>query len=199
MCDGRGRLQTTSSVSRPPPCSQRHLQGRVKGTEVCHLQAEPCFLGLIIHWCRFWPYRKLLASAWTQRCMLNCDISHLNVCVCVADCPEVTPELLRHLSSLTGLKRLTLTGEQASLTSGQEDPGSWIRDLPDSLATLCIRGELRRHTHCPYQPCLDRANGNQTTPDWPSRKHCLTTGPLVRVERAKRHLSPAHRDSFRTR
>ena len=76
-----------------------------------------------------------------------CGRPCLYVCLCVTDCPEVTPELLRPFSRLTGLRSLTLTGEQASVTSGQEGPGSWIRELPDSLWELAIRGELRRHIH----------------------------------------------------
>ena len=70
------------------------------------------------------------------------------MCVCVfADCPEVTPDSLRHLSSVTELWSLTLTGVPASDIRGQEGAGSWIRELPDPLLRLAICGELWRHTH----------------------------------------------------
>ena len=70
------------------------------------------------------------------------------MCVCVfADSPEVTSAGLRHLSSLTGLGSLILTGVPASDIRSQESAGSWIRELPDSLCDLAIRGELRWHTH----------------------------------------------------
>ena len=73
----------------------------------------------------------MLASAQTQRNTLDCDTSP-SVCVSVfSDCREVTKKRLKHLSKIKGLKKLKLTGEQASLISGQgglEGSGSSFRE-----------------------------------------------------------------------
>ena len=84
------------------------------------------------------------------------------------------------------LNILILQKMQNQITSD----GGWIERLPESLTVLVITGELRRHigTQCRYQHCMTRANGNHTHRTGLHVNTRLTTGPLVRYERAKRHL-----------
>ena len=59
------------------------------------------------------------------------------MCICVfAGCSKVTTDHLQHFKMLTELESLKITGEQASLISGQESPGSWIRKPLDSLRRI---------------------------------------------------------------
>ena len=77
-------------------------------------------------------------------------VAAANVCMCVCvfpDCGRLTPQGLRLIGNIPGLRVLILQKLPMSLISGQGGDGGWIRALPTPLKVLIISGKLRRHIH----------------------------------------------------